>query len=69
MSRAVCLPRSRLLGSATPALTAGGQAAVAAPARGMVELLQQEEQEALDAGLDALASSSTGAQQLRESSR
>ncbi|KAG2453422.1 hypothetical protein HYH02_001645 [Chlamydomonas schloesseri] len=62
--------RSRLMGSAAPALAAaagqGSQAppAVAAPARGMVELLQQEEQEALDGGLEALASSSAAAQQL-----
>ncbi|PNW75531.1 hypothetical protein CHLRE_12g530500v5 [Chlamydomonas reinhardtii] len=59
--------RSRLLGSAATALSEGAQAAVPGPAasgvRGMVELLQQEEQEALDAGLEALASSAQQQQQ------
>lgn len=58
---------SRLLGSAATALSEGAQAAVPGPAasgvRGMVELLQQEEQEALDAGLEALASSAQQQQQ------
>ncbi|KAG2438710.1 hypothetical protein HXX76_005256 [Chlamydomonas incerta] len=68
--------RSRLLGSAAPALAAAGQAGQAAvpgrgasDVRGMVELLQQEEQEALDAGLEALASTALQQQQLPANSR